>query len=77
MKCPFDPKIHCMYLEDAKNHDFLLHPDCPDCPHYKEETLDPPQYDGWKAYAIAIGGMIGLTCFLLAFIYVIKTYIFP
>lgn len=77
MKCPFNPKIDCMYLEDAKNHDFLLHPDCPDCIHYKEEPFDPPQYVGWKAYAILIGGVIGIMLFIFGFVYVVKTVLFP
>jgi len=65
-----------MYLEDARDHDFLLHPDCPDCPHYKEGPLDPPQYVGRKAYAILIGGVIGFTGFILALIYVVYNAIF-
>ena len=72
MICPFDSNIHCMYLEYANDHGFVIHPDCPACPHYNGgEEVDPPQYVGWKAYAILIGGIVSLTCFLCALGYVI------
>lgn len=77
MECPFNKKIHCMYLEDARDHNFLLHPECPDCPHYTEtEYFDPPQYVGWKAYAFLIGGAVGFTGFMLALIYIAYNAIF-
>jgi hypothetical protein len=70
MECPFNKKIHCLYLEEARDHGFLLYPDCPSCSHYEEEPLDPPQYVGWRAYAILIGGIVGMVCFICALIYV-------
>ena len=77
MICPFDSKIHCMYLEDANDHGYVTHPDCPSCPHYNGgEPTDPPQYVGWKAYAILIGGAVGFTGFMLALIYVVYNAIF-
>jgi len=76
MECPFNKKIHCMYLEEARDHGFLLYPDCPSCPHYEEEPLDPPQYVGRKAYAILIGGAVGFVCMILASIYVVYNLLF-
>ena len=76
MECPFNKKIHCLYLEDARDHGFLLYPECYECPHYTESPPDPPQYAGWKAYAILIGGAVGFTGFMLALIYVVYNAIF-
>jgi len=77
MVCPFDSKIHCMYLEDANNHGYVIHPECPSCPHYNGgKPTNPPQYVGWKAYAIFIGGITGMALFFLAFLYVVYSAIF-
>jgi hypothetical protein len=77
MICPFDSKIHCMYLEDANDHGFVIHPTCPDCPHYNGgEEVDHPQYVGWKAYAIMFGIFAGAGIFSCALIYVLYGIIF-
>lgn len=77
MICPFDSNIHCMYLEDANDHGYVMHPDCPNCPHYNGgEEADPPQYVGWKAYAIFTGGTIGMVACFLCLLYIIYSVIF-
>lgn len=82
MKCPFDDKIdHCMYLEDARDHDFLMHPDCPNCPHYNNGVeTNPPRYSGWPAYLlifliVTFSFLVSAAILLLIYNFFMKTFL--